>query len=466
MLYLVFLQTISSLKYREVIFMRDKTLNNKSNLKSFFIKNLFGKKDVRIPFDQNPSIIIGENGTGKTTILSALYATLSGEFDKLRNIEFESIVLNLKSGNEIEFTKEDMDFIPKVESRSMREIKKYLSDSEIFKLLKLYKEGNLTPDNRLYRKTQARLRRHTKVNLRRILDELSENDYKLFEKNIEKIEKYVDEEIMYFPTYRRIEEDLNNLGSDLDIEKNKNNLIQFGMTDVSARFNEITSDIKNLAIHGFSEVTGEMLSQLVNGIKVTNEMKESIKNPEALEIVLDRSGDNLSEPEKEHIISLIRSEEIFDAQGKYDALIYFLSNLIKIYDQQREKDNLIKKFAKVCNKYLVDKKVVYNESAVEIDIYGTKTNKPIRLSKLSSGEKQIVSTFSKIYLNSKKDFVILFDEPELSLSIEWQKQLLPDILKSERCNFLLAATHSPFIFDNELDKYATDIDMYIEERIK
>ena len=50
--------------------------------------------------------------------------------------------------------------------------------------------------------------------------------------------------------------------------------------------------------------------------------------------------------------------------------------------------------------------------------------------------------------------MILFDEPELSLSMRWQKRLLPDIVNSGRCVFLLAATHSPFIFENNLREYA------------
>ena len=73
-----------------------------------------------------------------------------------------------------------------------------------------------------------------------------------------------------------------------------------------------------------------------------------------------------------------------------------------------------------------------------------------------------MSLFSKIYLEEHKSITVLFDEPELSLSIEWQKQLLPDIISSEKCKFLLAVTHSPFIFKNELDKYAVGMNIFID----
>jgi len=44
--------------------------------------------------------------------------------------------------------------------------------------------------------------------------------------------------------------------------------------------------------------------------------------------------------------------------------------------------------------------------------------------------------------------------------------LLPDILKSNKCIFLLAATHSPFIYENELDKYAIGLHEYITKTKK
>ncbi|MFM7368923.1 MAG: AAA family ATPase, partial [Sphaerospermopsis kisseleviana] len=50
---------------------------NFSNLKSFSINGLFGYKDMKIPFDKEAVILIAENGSGKTTILNALYYSIS-----------------------------------------------------------------------------------------------------------------------------------------------------------------------------------------------------------------------------------------------------------------------------------------------------------------------------------------------------------------------------------------------------
>ena len=91
----------------------------------------------------------------------------------------------------------------------------------------------------------------------------------------------------------------------------------------------------------------------------------------------------------------------------------------------------------------------------EFSIYNKNDrNQLIELKHLSSGEKQIVSLFGHIYLSEIKQFFVLIDEPELSLSVPWQKEFLVDIRNGGFCSGLFAVTHSPFIYDNELREYA------------
>ena len=191
-------------------------------------------------------------------------------------------------------------------------------------------------------------------------------------------------------------------------------------------------------------------------------MNEKISNPEALEIVLDRLGANVSKETKTKILSLVESGDI--RNDNHRTLAYFLSNLLDIYEQQKDKDNRIKEFVNVSNNYLRGKEIRYDESNVTIKVINKRTETEVLLEKLSSGEKQLVSIFSKLYLESTQKSFIIFDEPELSLSIEWQKTLLPDIIASGQCGLLLAATHSPFIFENQLDSYAEALNISYRER--
>lgn len=452
---------------------------NSSQLKSFSIIGLFGSQNVVIPFKKNAVILIGENGSGKTTILNAIYYTLSCKFYRLSTIEFEVIVVDFKSGDKAEIAKSNLSLSrDSVNEKSVTSrLINTIPESELYELLSVGEENNFSVyASRLARKYEIPLRV-----FRDWTEKVTKNSDDLFDTSISTarkiIEKNLEEELLYFPTYRRIEEDLNKLvyedrnlsnsHSSIQLElfqERDSELIRFGMTDVDIKFKEITSSIKNSAIQWFSKVTGEMLSQLVDGISIEDDMKTVIKQPEALKIVLGRVGDNIPDTNKQRIISLIKSDDIY-SDKKYHPLIYFLSKLIRIYEQQREKDESIKRFAEVCNEYLRRKKIVYDESTVEISVVQARTNKTISLRDLSSGEKQIISLFSRIYLDPPGDFILLFDEPELSLSLEWQQKILPDILKSDKCKLLLSVTHSPFIFDNELDENAIDLETLIEEKV-
>jgi predicted ATPase len=114
-------------------------------------------------------------------------------------------------------------------------------------------------------------------------------------------------------------------------------------------------------------------------------------------------------------------------------------------------------FVNVCNAYLnPGKELVYDDTKFTVEIYDNR-GRPIDLSMLSSGEKQVVSLFSHLYLDDTKDQIVIIDEPELSLSVPWQKKFLTDILKSTRCGFIFSVTHSPFIYQNELRASAVDL---------
>lgn len=87
--------------------------------------------------------------------------------------------------------------------------------------------------------------------------------------------------------------------------------------------------------------------------------------------------------------------------------------------------------------------------------------KEMDIEQLSSGEKQIVALFSYIYLFVKQPCTIIIDEPELSLSVPWQETILEDMIKSKMCNQLIAATQSPFVYDNTLSSYAHAMEEFL-----
>ncbi|WP_441256433.1 AAA family ATPase [Bradyrhizobium sp. 482_C4_N1_1] len=96
-----------------------------------------------------------------------------------------------------------------------------------------------------------------------------------------------------------------------------------------------------------------------------------------------------------------------------------------------------------------------------ISVESLDAHRKIPLNSLSSGEKQMISLFAKLYLYPR-DKIILIDEPELSLSIDWQRQILVDIVQAPLCRQVVAITHSPFVFDNTLEPFARPLTSTID----
>ena len=65
-----------------------------SQLMQFDIVGLHGVRDYSILFEDNKVIIVGENGSGKTTVFKIMYHTLSCDWDSLRTFDFECVSLH------------------------------------------------------------------------------------------------------------------------------------------------------------------------------------------------------------------------------------------------------------------------------------------------------------------------------------------------------------------------------------
>ncbi|MEK0177707.1 AAA family ATPase [Microcoleus anatoxicus] len=444
---------------------------NTSNIKSFSVHGLFGTDNVHIPFDDSIKILIGENGLGKTQVLNLFYYTLTRNFFRLGEFDFDKLILEFHQGNPIEILKSKVDELSQ-EIYNHPLIRDFIeqfgySQFEILRNRFLQIKGNRRKILEADFEFNLKYRKFPVSDLFRFFDKLEinkDNKSNIFFSNCEKqIESGIEGcDIMYFPTYRRVEEDLYNLGySDDAILNQENTLIQFGMDDVQKRFDNIQNTIDRLLKEGFSDMSSEILSQLIEDEEdeTDSDFFQKIEDND-VEILLSRVGTRITENKKARIRELLLNKQ---ARPKDSSLNFFLKKLIQIYSSQKELDNSVKRFRDVCNQYLINKKVFYDESAIKIFIKSDRNSSEIALSKLSSGEKQIISMFSKIYLSeSDKRFIVLFDEPELSLSMLWQRTLLPDIVKSGKCDFLLAVTHSPFIFENELDRYAIGLNEYVK----
>lgn len=230
------------------------------------------------------------------------------------------------------------------------------------------------------------------------------------------------------------------------------------MEDVKKRIDDLLNIIKNDSLDSFNTMTSKLLSQyLSNDFSNIDNLKTTEKN--VIEIALNRVGSKISENTRNHILEMVNEDTLL----KNQYLANLVMNIVDNYLNLQSIDERIKVFVNKCNDYLYNKELIYDPSKVTLKITSKSHNKKeIPLEKLSSGEKQLVSTFSKVYLEDTDKLIILFDEPELSLSIEWQKKFIYDISQSDNVSFLMAVTHSPFIV-SELINNTYELEYYSEE---
>lgn len=444
---------------------------NGLRIKLFEIKNLFNQFNVKLPLDERINIFLGENGMGKTTILNCLHCVLSGNIERLNSIVFDEIVITLTDDTSLSIKHSDIssyvdEYLYEMPRRRRIRLDSIFSEKELEEIRNMYAHNYDGID--AYKKYCFRISevygmpfQMARQELERYMMTFSnrDGDYKKAIAFKKKVDEIFNKEILYFPTYRRIEEDMSKLGIDAEKDRVKNRLIQFGMTDVEKAIEKILATIRSAAITGFTEMTGVLLKQYLGGELRTD--NSYLIDSDKLTIALDRIGDEIESHDKEKIKELVANAKIYEPENIY--LLNLIKNLITSYEKQNQYDERVKKFVSVCNGYLNGKKYIYDESNVQLAIYRDKTKSPISIQNLSSGEKQVISMFSKLYIEETSDCIILFDEPELSLSIKWQSKFLPDIMNSEKCSTLIAVTHSPFIFENEFDCLAKDMGECITE---
>lgn len=451
-------------------------------IQEFEIIGLFGYKDVCITFNHSILIVIGENGFGKTSILNALNFLITHSYKRLLEIKFNAIRLTIddkeffyernlieqyssyvdRKDNEehsiIDFVRRNIDkkvfstAVELIEAGKRKEFFSFINNDDFLKTI----PGNLLFQELFTWNEQTK----TFSNFRAMENLIDSYDYT----------------VLFYPTYRRVEVDYQSLfplGERrrlMHFEEERNNehedmSIRFGMKDVARRIETITDIIRKSSLEGFANVSGDVIHQMLD---MNSGAKHDLNCTEdELRIVLDRTGNKLNESDKSVILNQFKKHD--KALFGNDFLLFYLQQLLMIYRSQEKYDSAINKYCDVCNKYLSDKKFVYDASNVTLAIYRCIDGKPIissdnkvQLNQLSSGEKQIVSIFSQIYLEQNKKYVVLFDEPELSLSIYWQENLLPDIIASGNCMFLMAVTHSPFIFGDKLKQYTIGMHEFIK----
>ena len=99
---------------------------------------------------------------------------------------------------------------------------------------------------------------------------------------------------------------------------------------------------------------------------------------------------------------------------------------------------------------LIDSLFLMTGKSIDIDdknrVIFRKGKQIIDMEKLSAGEKQILLLLFTLFLMEDRSTVLLLDEPEISLHIEWQDRLIQLMLDLNPNCQIIMTTHSPNIF--------------------
>jgi predicted ATPase len=109
------------------------------------------------------------------------------------------------------------------------------------------------------------------------------------------------------------------------------------------------------------------------------------------------------------------------------------------------------------HRFLEGKEIVLKKTSrsplpvVQVKFQGIEHFSPIRV--LSSGERQIVTLiYSATHMSAQQ--LVLIDEPEISLHIDWQSLLIPEMAAQLQDRQIIACTHSPMIGADYEDQMA------------
>lgn len=83
------------------------------------------------------------------------------------------------------------------------------------------------------------------------------------------------------------------------------------------------------------------------------------------------------------------------------------------------------------------------ESDKQNEIAFRQGNQVLTPYQLSSGEKQVLLILLTVLIQDNQPAILLMDEPEISLHVEWQNRLLDDLRKLNNHVQIITATHSP-----------------------
>ena len=408
-----------------------------NKIKNVTIEKLWGIKTISTDFYENVNIFIGSNGSSKTTFLQLIEAALLLDINILSEITFEKMIIIFYGDEEntiivekkvlgdnplliYSFSDATAFELPCSEYILQRSYRMHIKHRESYELLKNKLDDLVNISwlsvNRDNTNFQDFDRRDAIDRIKNMIDlklvELTKGlmFYQLqLESETNKLANKFKEDTLSLMLYN----------ADIDYY-NAENITQFQSVKPDQMKSDLFKAFKTLGVEKTKTESilkhTEKLTEVIQKIQSNNQLQLNDIFPLAL---VKRTLD---------IISLSKKQEIENE---------------KIF-------SFINEFWKSLKLFMPAKEFFFNKESngeLEIRLNNTVVNKisTIKLSSLSSGEKQLFILLSEALLQKTANHLFIADEPELSLHIDWQRKILGELLKLNPNAQIIVATHSPEI---------------------
>ncbi|MFJ8251072.1 AAA family ATPase [Streptomyces sp. NPDC094466] len=469
------------------------TPNSSRLIKSVLITELFGYFNHPIDMSLGESddlssrrltLLYGDNGTGKTTILNLLWNTLSASRERghrsyLANCPFRTLTIHLNNGDEITATKtEDLvgDYVITVQGPGVEVRQPYMRMPDGVAIA--YQEGAdprevYAQEWRFQREFSARSTRNRfihstdemflfgedrKDSFVDYLTRLNANPYFLADDR-----QIYGDDIGHMHGVRRKrpsdpqEEGPNDtksaLGKELDLVMKRFNLqmqqsafagSQTGSRDTNKIYLEILRRVadRDFANEGEDGEPVEAMLERLNRLASRTQRYSEFELMPALR----------SEP----FVSILKDIPTHRAAVAEEVIFPYLEAQEARLDALKATEKLIRTFVEQANGFLKTKRLVFDMSqGIRVLSLGS-DEQELSPFQLSSGERQILLLLTNTTLARQKTRLFLIDEPELSLNVKWQRKLMSALLACTEGSGMqfVVATHSIEVITGNPDALA------------
>jgi predicted ATPase len=408
-------------------------------IKSVIVDGFWERAKAVSEFYPDVTIFIGVNGTGKTTFINLISAALTVDVQQLENLQFNNITIILID--------------PKRKSVTRKiTINNYKSESPF--TIYEYKVGN--KKYRVYSDTTRLRRIRMPPSVIREMEELKSAISNLVE-------------VSWISVYRQVsgeglEENLPGKSNAIDtrlkqlldqyskyqlkLETQLNEIsLKFQREAISSLLYNPTLDDFNLSdvSYGISkidlEVEQDNLFRAFNELGIKNRDEQIESHVNKLRNALKGLSNSLEEK------TTVNADDVFALP-----LVRRTNQILDLLKQsEKEKQEILeprRKFYDTLLKFMTKKNFYHNNKTGELVVSLAHENKKdniLPLYSLSSGEKKLLIQFMEVLLQEDRSLIFIADEPELSLHVSWQAELLKALRDLNRNAQLIVATHSPEI---------------------